>query len=185
MIYNTKEFVLKNGIKMILKSPEVRDAQMLLNQIIETTKVTDYLTTTENDFAPFIEDITKEEEFISKFIEGKDYLLCAYVNNIIVGNCMIRFLTHTKDKHRAIVGIAIKKEYWGLGIGSIMFDELIDIARNTPGIEQIELDVISQNQRAIALYTKKGFRKTGEMPHQLKLEDGTYLDSNTMILFLK
>lgn len=184
MIYQRKEFVLKNGTKLILKSPEQSDAKMLLNQIVKTTSQTDYLLSTPNDFD---EDISKEEEFISRFNESNDYLICAYVDGIIVGNSALKFLKHAKDKHRAKVGIAIMKEYWGLGIGSIMFDEIIDIAKNTSGIEQIELDggVIAENKRAISLYTKKGFVKTGTIPHELKLNDGTYLDGILMTLFLK
>lgn len=184
MIYQRKEFVLKNGTKLILKSPEQSDAKMLLNQIVKTTSQTDYLLSTPNDFD---EDISKEEEFISRFNDSNDYLICAYVDGIIVGNSSLKFLKHAKDKHRAQVGIAIMKEYWGLGIGSTMFDEIIDIAKNTSGIEQIELDggVIAENKRAISLYTKKGFVKTGAIPHELKLNDGTYLDGFLMTLFLK
>lgn len=81
MIYQRKEFVLKNGTKLILKSPEQSDAKML-NQIVKTTSQTDYLLSTPNDFD---EDISKEE-FISRFNESNDYLICAYVDGVIVGN---------------------------------------------------------------------------------------------------
>ena len=33
-------------------------------------------------------------------------------------------------------------------------------------------------------FYKKGFIKTGDIPHELKLKDGTYLDGETMVLFL-
>ena len=186
MIYNEKNFVLKNGTKLILKSPDICDAKMLLEQIITAASQTDYLLSTPRDFEKYLNDISKEEEFIARFNESDDYLICAYVSGKIVGNCALRFLKHDKDKHRATVGIAIIKEYWGMGIGSIVFDEMINIAKNTPGIEQIELDggVIEQNKRAIALYSKKGFVKTGTIPHELKLKDGTYLDGCLMTLFI-
>ena len=54
----------------------------------------------------------------------------------------------------------------------------------TEGIEQLELGVIANNEKAKRLYTKKGFVKTGDIPHELKLKDGTYLDGETMVLFL-
>ena len=93
MIYRKKEFVLKDGTKLILKSPEVSDAKMLLDQIVKTTSQTDYLLSTPNDFD---EDISKEEEFISRFNDGNDYLICAYVDGIIVGNSALKFLKHSK-----------------------------------------------------------------------------------------
>ena len=183
MIYKKKDFILKNETELTLKSPELSDAKMLLDHIIKATGQTDFLVSTPNDYD---DDISKEEAFISSFNDSDNYLICAYVNGKIIGVCSLKFLKHKKDKHRAKVGIAIIKEYWGLGIGSIMFDEMIEISRNTPFIEQIELDggVISQNERAISLYKKKGFVKTGNIPHQLKLNDGTYLDGELMTLFL-
>ena len=82
------------------------------------------------------------------------------------------------------MGIGIQKEYWNLGIGTILFNEMIETARNTPGIEQVELGVISINERAKHLYNKMGFKKVGTLPHQLKLPDGTYYDEDIMVLFL-
>ena len=181
-----KEFILKNGEKIILKSPEISDASLLLDQIIAACGATEYLTRRPEDFDHIKKDISLEEKFIESFYEGNDCLICAYCKNKIVGNCCIKFMKGDKEKHRSKVGIAIIKEYWGCGIGSLMFDELINIARNNPYCEQVELDggVITENQRAIALYTKKGFVKTGEIPHHLKLKNNTYLDSQLMTLFL-
>ena len=61
---------------------------------------------------------------------------------------------------------------------------MIKLAKETEGIEQIELDVVAVNERAKHLYTKKGFKKVGDIPHQLKLSNGTYLDGESMILVL-
>ena len=84
----------------------------------------------------------------------------------------------------AAIGIAITKEYQSMGIGSLLFDEMIKIAKQTPGVEQIELDVIDNNEKGLRLYKSKGFVQTGTIPHQLKLKDGTYLNGLTMVLFL-
>lgn len=105
MIYQRKEFVLKNGTKLILKSPEQSDAKMLLNQIVKTTSQTDYLLSTPNDFD---EDISKEEEFISRFNESNDYLICAYVDGIIVGNSDDTTNDTIKNRQNDIISL-IKK----------------------------------------------------------------------------
>ena len=44
MIYEAKEFTLKNGLKVTLKSPEISDAPKLLDSIIKTSATTDYIT---------------------------------------------------------------------------------------------------------------------------------------------
>ena len=96
----------------------------------------------------------------------------------------MRFYKHEKDKHRGTIGIAISEKYRGMGIGSLLFDEMIRLAKNTPGIDQIELDVIDKNEPAMRLYKSKGFIETGRIPHQIKLKDGTHLNGVTMVLFL-
>ena len=184
MIYKAKEFILKDGSKAIFKTPEVSDAKQLLNNIITTANSTDYLLTSEEDFAKYVEDISFEENFIRNNRESNNWLIAAYIDEYLVGSCSLDLHFHKKDKHRATIGIAIQKPYWDKGIGSIFFDEMIKIAKTLEGIEQIELDVAANNERAKHLYTKKGFVKTGDIPHQLKLDDGTYIDGELMVLFL-
>ena len=76
-----------------------------------------------------------------------------------------------KLRHRGLIGIALKEKYWGLGIGSTMFDMMEDIGRSL-GLEQLELEVFDGNSRAIALYEKKGFRSVRAIPNAVKLPDG-------------
>ena len=44
-----------------------------------------------------------------------------------------------------------RKEYWGLGIGSLLLSAIISGAREM-NYEQIELEVVCENEKAIALY---------------------------------
>ena len=184
MIYSPKEFTLKNGLKVVFRSPEVEDAEKVLDQIISVAGTTDFLLSTPEDFDEFRRDIKKERDFIewSKTDKGQWIIVC--LDDKIIGNCSLRIYKHAKDQHRSSIGIAIEKDYRGFGIGSLLFDEMIKLAKQTPGVEQIELDVIESNERALRLYKSKGFVETGTIPHQLKLKDGTYLDGITMVLFL-
>ena len=42
------------------------------------------------------------------------------------------------------------------------------------GYEQMELDVIASNTRAISLYKSLGFEEVGNIPYAFKYDDGTY-----------
>lgn len=53
------------------------------------------------------------------------------------------------------------------------------------GFEQLELGVFSDNERAIRLYEKYGFQKTGVSPRAFKLKDGTYRDEILMVRMKK
>ena len=85
--------------------------------------------------------------------------------------------------HRAELGITVKKNYWGQGIGSLLMQELINYAREN-GIEIINLEVRSDNVNAIHLYKKFGFKHIGTSPAFFKI-DGTYADFELMYLDLR
>ena len=81
-----------------------------------------------------------------------------------------------KDRHRASVAIALLQEFWNLGIGTKMFKEMFQIARERNGVRQIELDFIEGNSRARHLYEKMGFRITGVKPDAIRMKDGTFVN---------
>lgn len=185
MIYEAKEFTLKNGLKVTLKSPEVSEATMLLNAIIDVAGHTNFILAMPEDFEPMIKDISKEEAFVKNALDNPNGMMIAvYFDGVIVGNCALNFLTHIKTQHRGTIGIAIVPAYQGMGIGSLLFDEMINIAKNRDGVTQLELGVMKDNEKAKRLYTSKGFVKTGDMPRTLRLPDGTYLDEEFMVKYL-
>lgn len=91
---------------------------------------------------------------------------------------------HLKYRHRAVMGISVRKEYWGCGLGSFLMQIAVEqTAAN--GFEQLELGVFEDNVCAIHLYEKFGFAKYGVSPRAFKLKDGTYRDEIIMVRMLK
>jgi ribosomal protein S18 acetylase RimI-like enzyme len=78
----------------------------------------------------------------------------------------------------------VKKAYWHKGIGKKMMQACIDWCKEK-GVEQLELDVVTENERAIALYQSLGFQIYGTKKHALKYSDQTYADEYYMILMLE
>ena len=91
-----------------------------------------------------------------------------------MGNALSRY------KHRASVAIALYQKYTGMGIGRAMLEKIIAIAKDK-GIEQLELEVVATNERAIGLYKSVGFEICGTMPNNMKYKDGTYADMYWMM----
>lgn len=60
------------------------------------------------------------------------------------------------NKQIARVGIAVRDDFQGQGIGSQLLSNLIDLAQIN-GVDKLFLDVYSNNQKAIHLYKKYGF----------------------------
>lgn len=52
------------------------------------------------------------------------------------------------------------------------------------GYEQAELEVVTENLGAIALYETVGFVKCGVLPNSMKYRDGTTVDSYWMVKIL-
>ena len=182
MIYETKEFTVKDGLKVTLKTPERADAEQLLDFIRRAAAQTPFLLSTPEDYASFT--VEKEGDFIDSNREGPNWLITVCVDGEIVGDCSLSFNRHVRDRHRASIGIGIDEAYWNKGIGSLLFDEMIRLARETEGIEQLELGVNCRNERAKRLYEKKGFVKTGAVPRAMKQPDGTYDDEEMMVRYL-
>ena len=86
-------------------------------------------------------------------------------------------------RHSGEFGMSVRKRYWGLGIGSSMLDALIDWARDMQIVKKINLRVRTDNERAIALYERKGFVIEGTIHKQIFL-DGAYFDHYWMGLEL-
>jgi len=75
--------------------------------------------------------------------------------NEIVGFAFIKL----KNRYYGELGIGIRDDFQGMGIGSKLMDSLISLARKE-GLRRIRLTVMVDNYRAIKLYEKFGFKKT-------------------------
>ena len=173
MVFEEKKVVLKNGAEAILKTPEIEDAAKLLESIKTCSAETDFLSKNADDWA--LATVESEEEWIRSNREAANRLVIAcYVESEIAGSCDIHFHTGSKSSHRALLGIAIRKKYWNIGVGSAMFRELMKAAQENEKTEIVELEFIEGNDRAKALYEKFGLKAVSMTPKYFRLKDGTY-----------
>ena len=180
MVYEDTEILLKDGRKALLRSPCEDDAEEMLRFIKKASGETDFLLKYPEEFSTFT--LEQEKAFIRGDYDNPNGMMIAcIVDGKIAGNCQIAFRTGMKDCHRASVAIALLQDYWNLGIGTRMFEELFRAARARDGVRQIELDFIEGNSRARGLYEKMGFRITGVKPDAIRMRDGTYVDEYMMI----
>ena len=88
-----------------------------------------------------------------------------------------------KMSHRGEFGISVRKAYWGLGIGRSLMEACIQCARDA-GYVQLELSVIAENTRAIAMYQKAGFLECGRNPKGFRSRTAGYQELVSMRLEL-
>ena len=180
MTFEPVEIILKDGRTAVLRTAQIADAAEMLAFRIKSLGQTDYLMQYPEEMADYT--IEKQLNFINRMIESpNDKMFTVIVDGKIAGTGQVSFNTRIKTRHKAGIGIALIKEYWGLGIGSAIFTEIIKSAQSRDGVELLELEVIEGNERAIALYKKFGFEIVAEIPDAIRLKDGTSLKEITMM----
>ena len=183
MYIKPKSVQLKNGQNIILRSPGVFDAEQLLEHMKKTSAETEFM-------SRYPEEVTVSVETQSRFLQmiendPDDFMLAAYIDGRMVGNAAVtRVRSNLKYRHRANFGISLREEVCGLGLGTIMMREILTIVKQT-ALEQLELTVFADNTRAIRLYEKAGFVKTGVLPRAYRLKDGSYHDEVQMVYMIK
>jgi RimJ/RimL family protein N-acetyltransferase len=176
------EYILKDDQKLIVRTPEEGDAQDLINLIQTVDSETKFLAREPGEFNFTLE---QEKEFIRNRMNNENsLLLIGEINGRIVANCSVGIVINSKRfLHRAAMGIVVRRDYWSSGIGKRMMQECIKWCKEK-SVEQLELEVVTQNNRAISMYKNLGFEIYGTKKHALKYGDGTYADEYHMILFL-
>lgn len=169
---------LKNGETALLRLPKKEDAAELLACYKAMAGETEFLLYSPEDIRYTVEG---EERFIEASLENENLLLLVCEKDgHIVGDCEIRRMPAAKNRHRANIGISLRKAVWNQGIGTAMFRALIAQAKAW-GLTQIELDFIEGNARARALYEKMGFRIVSYTPNAIRQRDGRLLHEYRMV----
>ena len=181
MKYN-KIINLKNGKEALLRNGEFADGEAVFVNFNETHAETDYLLSypDENSF-----DAQQEAEFLKEKTESPNEIeIVAVVDGMVAGTAGIEAVgAKYKLKHRAELGIAILKEYWGLGIGKALMEACIECAKEA-GYTQLELNAVAENERAVALYKKMGFVEYGRNPRGFNSRVSGYQEVVYMLLEL-
>lgn len=127
--------------------------------------------------------VAQETEYLQGLQQAeKSVLLCAWKGDTLVGTASLNALSR-RMAHRAELSVSVIRSAWGQGVGSALMARLLVFARKH-GVEIINLEVRSDNLRAIRLYEKYGFRRIGTSPAFFKV-GGQYVDAEVMYLDLR
>lgn len=178
MKMKAEEIPLNNGKTCVLRSVEPEDAGRMIAYMKIMLGETPFLLRTPEEFDYTVEaeaDVLRRRRDDPRAL----MILAEADGEIIAASDVTPLGAKSRTWHRAALGMSVRRDYWKMGIGSAMMERLISHARQS-GFEQIELEVVSANRRAIALYVKYGFQVYGTRPHGLKYADGSYADDYLM-----
>lgn len=145
-----------------------------------------------NEFCEFLKKLDSEAEFmllekgerdvssekifknIKAVISNGDTCYVAVVNDKIIGYIIAIREKFIRTRHIANIVIGILEEYCNKGIGYNLFQEVFSWAKMN-NIIKLELSVITENKRAVKLYTKLGFAIEGTRKKSTFI-NGKYFD---------
>ena len=173
------EYLLKNGKTVIIRKPTVEDAEAIIDVMKTADTETLFLGRNPGEFNATVE---KEKQIIEGVLAEKDstWFIAEYEGKI-VGQCSVSLIRRNERfRHRSGVAFVLLKDYWNLGIGGKMMEECLTWSKEHD-VEQVELEVVKGNQRALNMYLSFGFEVYGVKKDALKYPDGTYADEYFMM----
>jgi len=117
-----------------------------------------------------------EQEAIEHGEKAFKYWKVLRIEGQLAGHIRLSRSSKQRLKHKAELTIGLQEKYTGSGLGKMMLEDCISWC-NSNGIERLDLHVVSENFRGIALYKKYGFKEVGLLKNDIKVSENIYYDS--------
>ena len=118
------------------------------------------------------------KRFLSESHEGF-YHLVACVDEEVVGHLGLETFTRPRRRHVGEIGMAVRDDWQGKGVGTALMEAALDLADNWLGLARLELSVYVDNVAGVALYKKSGFEIEGTH-RRYAFRNGEYVDAYSM-----
>ena len=108
------------------------------------------------------------------------YALVACAGGEVVGDLGLEtYPTYWRRRHVAQIGMAVRDDWQGRGVGTALMEAALDLADNWLNLTRVELSVYTDNAAAVALYKKFGFEIEGTH-RRYAFRNGKYADAYSM-----
>lgn len=173
-----KTFVSRKGNAVILRLAESGDLAAMTDYI-NTLSLEDTFISFSGEQLSIDEEKKYLDEFLDKMKKGTMAVLVAFVDDKFIGIANVSRMER-RSKHVASLGLSVKKEYRGEGIGKVMLKATLELGKGM-GIRMVELSCFANNKSACSLYKSVGFEEVGTIPEKYFYK-GEYIDA---IVFTK
>jgi RimJ/RimL family protein N-acetyltransferase len=163
--------------KITLRYPREDDLDMLLNYINSIIRERVYLSMQK----PYTRK--QEKEFLidtlKKMKKNDMVYVLAEFGGKPVGSFSLKRDELDAHKHTAELGITLKKEFRGMGLGTRLTKLALKMAKEEMNLKIVWLGLMAENKTAYRVYEKCGFKKVGLLP-KFSNYYGKYMDSILM-----
>jgi putative acetyltransferase len=123
------------------------------------------------------------EQWRKRLIESPEGLISLSAcseNAEVVGQLGLQtFPDRPRRRHAGQIGMAVRDDWHGKGVGTALMKAAIDLADNWLNLARLELEVFVDNTSAVRLYEKCGFTIEGTLV-DFAFRDGQYVDAYIM-----
>jgi len=164
--------------KILMRPPKMSDLESSLRMINSLVEEKAMLTVQKKL------TLKEEREYLEKIIKDRNSIhLFLIIDKEVMGSARVTKNNGTKN-HIGELGISLRKEARGKGLGEKLTKEVISKAIKKFKLKIITLEVYSKNKIAQNLYKKMGFQKVGIIKEGIKYFD-TYEDVVIMVKYIK
>ena len=108
------------------------------------------------------------------------YHLVGCVGGEVVGHLGLEtFPARPRRRHVGTLGMAVRDDMQGRGVGTALMEAALDLADNWLGLTRVELTVYVDNAAGVGLYEKFGFVREGTH-RRYAFRDGGFVDAYSM-----
>ncbi|NUU98714.1 hypothetical protein XO12_00870 [Marinitoga sp. 1154] len=159
-----------NSHGIYITNPQKNDSKKIINFYEKVFSNSTTLATQLNEFNKTVKDF-EEIISLSKKLFGLRILVTKFTDKII-GNADIYWnIQRQRLKKTAKLGISVLESFRNMGIATTLINNHITWCIENPDIHRLELEVFSNNIKAISLYKKLGFIEEG------RRKEAVYIDS--------
>jgi RimJ/RimL family protein N-acetyltransferase len=166
-----KIFTSEKGNEIVIRYPKWEDLDNMLAYINALIDEDTFI----NLYDKHVTRKEEQESFTKWFKNMQERKGCSIVGEskgTLIASCGFTCLTG-RSKNIAELGITIHKDYRDEGIGTVLMETLIEEARRI-NVRTLRLNCFENNERALHLYEKVGFKRIGILPEALAYK-GTYI----------
>ncbi|MDY3025041.1 MAG: GNAT family N-acetyltransferase [Streptococcus hyovaginalis] len=160
--------------EVIFEEAQARDAQALIDFMNQVAVETDFLVLEARGFSYTVGQVS--EILVASEEAANQLCLLAKVGEMIIGVINVKAPQAAPIAHIGDIFMAVRKDYWGYGIGRILLEEVIDWAREMGTLKRLEMTVQIRNERAVKLYQSCGFDIEGIQKRGCRTDEGEWLD---------
>lgn len=165
----TEGNVVKNTF--IIRSIETDDARAFINLQEEIFAESQFAYYGPNEQGLTVQQIRK---MMAEWRKQKNStIFMCILNGEFAGYASIRGHVATRKNHIATVRLAVKQQFEKIGIGSALLSQCETWAKEL-GIQRLEADIMSHNEKALALFNKHDFIVEGTRQQAVKINEQFY-----------